>query len=85
MRMTAISMLNEIWLNFPSFIGSNEGILNHIQNIYKKNLRDKMKSSKMITAACLFKLLDNLSAERNPAAPQIYKLLIFSLVENPQD
>jgi len=33
----------------------------------------------------MFKLLDKFSAEKNQAAPSIYKTLIFSLVENPKD
>lgn len=33
----------------------------------------------------MFKLLDKFSAEKNQAAPSLYKTLIFSLVENPED
>jgi hypothetical protein len=33
----------------------------------------------------MFKLLDKFSAEKNSAAPSLYKTLIFSLVEAPQD
>ena len=33
----------------------------------------------------MFKLLDKFSAEKNQSAPAIYKTLIFSLVESPQD
>jgi hypothetical protein len=38
---------------------------------------------RIVTAAAAFKLLSKFSAERNPSAPQIYKALIFAIVENP--
>ena len=33
----------------------------------------------------MFRLLDKFSVEKNAAAPGIYKTLIFSIVENPED
>lgn len=33
----------------------------------------------------MFRLLDQFSAQKNPAAPTLYKALIFSLVESPQE
>lgn len=33
----------------------------------------------------MFKLLDKFSAEKYPAAPSLYKQLIFSLVESPHE
>ena len=33
----------------------------------------------------MFRLLDKLSVTKNKFAPRIYKTLIFSLVENPND
>ena len=33
----------------------------------------------------MFKLLDKFSVEKNSAAPGLYKSLILSLVESPQD
>jgi hypothetical protein len=33
----------------------------------------------------MFRLLDKFAEEKNPAAPAIYKALIFSLIENPGD
>ena len=33
----------------------------------------------------MFKLLDKFSEEKNMSAPTIYKQLIFSLIESPQD
>lgn len=33
----------------------------------------------------MFRLLDKFAEEKNTSAPQIYKSLIFSLIENPGD
>lgn len=40
---------------------------------------------RLVTATQMFKLLDKFSAEKNSSAPFLYKTLIFSLVESPQD
>ena len=53
--------------------------------MFKKNVRERIRSVRIVTATCLFKLLDKFSAEKNTAAPAIYKTLIFSLVEAPQE
>jgi len=53
--------------------------------VYKKNVRDRVRSLRMVTATHMFILLDKFSLEKNAAAPSIYKTLIFSLVESPQD
>ena len=39
----------------------------------------------MVVAALMFKLLDQFSLDKNSAAPALYKTLISSLVERPQD
>jgi hypothetical protein len=40
---------------------------------------------RVVAAVQMFKLLDKFSIDKNSAAPSIYKTLIFSLVESPQD
>lgn len=51
----------------------------------KRGARDRHKPIRTVAICGLFKLLDKFSEERNPSAPSIYKTLIFSLVENPED
>ena len=51
----------------------------------KRGARDKHKPIRIVAVSELFRLLDKFSEEKNPAAPGIYKTLIFSLVENPAD
>jgi len=56
-----------------------------IQQIYKKNSKDRTRSVRLVTAVNMFNLLDKFSGEKNASAPALYKSLIFSLVENPID
>jgi hypothetical protein len=84
-RIAALGLINEIWLSFPVYIQKQSQYANPIQHVYKKNARDKTRSVRLVTAVCMFQLLDKFSAEKNPSAPAIYKALIFSLVESPQD
>lgn len=44
-----------------------------------------MRSVRTVTIVQIFKLLDKFSAEKIQSAPTLYKQLIFSLVESPQD
>jgi hypothetical protein len=84
-RIAAMSLLNEIWLTFPIYIEKQSSYANPIQHVYKKNSRERIRSVRIVTAVCMFKLLDKFSSEKNPSAPAILKSLIFSLVESPQD
>lgn len=54
-------------------------------NMLKKALRDKHKPLKLIAIANMFKLLDIFGQMKAPAAPALYKALIFAIVENPSD
>lgn len=85
MRIAALGLLCEIWLTFPPYIEQNDQFNNSIQHVFKKNVRDPIRSVRIVAGTCMFKLLDKFSAEKNAAAPSLYKTLIFSLVENPQD
>jgi hypothetical protein len=51
----------------------------------KRGSRDKYKPIRTVAVCSLFRLLDKFSEEKNNSAPSIYKTLIFSLVENPND
>jgi hypothetical protein len=82
-RIAAITLLSEIWMTYAQFVDRNPDLLSSIQHVYKKNVRDRVRSLRLVTATQMFKLLDKFSAEKNSAAPSIYKTLIFSLVEAP--
>ena len=80
-----MALLTEIWLTFPPYIEQNDQYNNSIQHVFKKNVRERIRSVRLVAATSMFKLLDKFSAEKNQAAPSLYKTLIFSLVESPQD
>jgi len=84
-RIASITLLTEAWLTYSSFIDKNPNFVSSIQHVYKKNVRDRVRSVRLVTATQMFKLLDKFSAEKNSSAPFLYKTLIFSLVESPQD
>jgi len=62
-----------------------EELTNPIQLVFKKNSRDRARPVRLVTAACMFKLLDKFSEEKNSAAPIIYKALIFAIIESPEE
>lgn len=84
-RNSALGLLTEVWLSYTSFIDNNENFLNSVQHVYKKNIRDKNPAIRMVTIAHVFKLLDKLAGEKNSSAPALFKTLIFSLVESPEE
>jgi len=51
----------------------------------KRGSRDKHRPIRTVAVCGLFRLLDKFSDEKNSSAPSIYKTLIFSMVENPND
>jgi hypothetical protein len=51
----------------------------------KRGARDKHRPIRTVAVCGLFRLLDKFSDEKNSSAPSIYKTLIFSMVENPND
>lgn len=51
----------------------------------KRGARDKHRPIRTVAVALMFKLLDKFSEDKNSSAPSIYKTLIYSLVENPNE
>jgi hypothetical protein len=51
----------------------------------KRGARDKHRPIRTVAVCSLFRLLDKFSEDKNSSAPSIYKTLIFSLVENPNE
>ena len=54
-------------------------------SMLKRGARDKHRPIRTVSVCALFRLLDKFSEDKNTSAPAIYKTLIFSLVENPND
>lgn len=51
----------------------------------KRGARDKYRPIRTVAICGLFRVLDKFAEDKNNSAPSIYKTLIFSLVENPND
>lgn len=84
-RIAAITLLAEIWLSFTDHIDQKEEVANSVLQMLKRGSRDKHRPIRTVAVCALFRLLDKFSEEKNSSAPSIYKTLIFSLVENPND
>ena len=84
-RVLALALLAEIWYLFTDYVDSKDEMANTLLFMLKRAIRERSKSIRISSVACLFKLLDKLSSTKNKSAPLIYKTLIFSLIENPND
>ena len=84
-RIMALALLSEIWYLFTEYVDSKEEMANTLLFMLKRAIRERAKSIRLTSVAYLFKLLDKLSSTKNRSAPLIYKTLIFSLIENPND
>jgi hypothetical protein len=84
-RISAISFLNEIWMNYTQYVDSKPEVVSDILGHLKKGIREKYTPMRMVSICQLFKLLEKFSEEKNQVAPTIYKTLIFSFVDNPND
>lgn len=84
-RIAALSFLTETWLVYTSYVDERPEVGNEIITLLKKGCRDKYRPLRLVSICLLFKLLEKFSEEKNKAAPTIYKNLIFSLVEDPND
>lgn len=84
-RVAALAVLADIWLLFTEYVDKKEEMNNTILLLLKRSVRERNKSIRIAATAFLFRLLDNFSETKNRSAPIIYKTLIFSLIENPND
>jgi hypothetical protein len=60
-------------------------MINAIVFMMKRAVRDSARSLRLISIAQFFRILDKFSFTKNPSAPLLYKTLVFSLVESPND
>jgi hypothetical protein len=81
-RITALSLLVEIWLHFS--VGVEDERKDLIIRLLQRACRDKSIEVQVLAISLLFKLLENFALEHNPYALFMYKSLTFALVENHQ-
>lgn len=84
-KIAAMTLLTEIWISFTEYIDKKPDRVNFIQNIFKKSARDRLRGLRLVTVSLMFRILDKFAEEKNASAPALYKSLIFSLIENPND
>ena len=77
--------MTEIWLTYTDMIEKKEDMIQSMIEVLKKGMRDSNKNLKLNALAFGFKLLDQFSEAKNHSAPAIFKALIFSLIESPDD
>lgn len=83
-RAILLSLLLEIWTNFPNVVEAKDEYADNIIKMAQRANRDKNESLQLVSLALLFKLLDAFASERNPYSPIVYKTITFALVENHQ-
>lgn len=83
--MSALSLLTEVWMSLSTLIDEKQDYNTPLQQTFYQNMKDPMRTVRIISATFIFKLLDKFSVEKNSAAPALYKSLIYSIVENPAD
>lgn len=77
--------MNELWLTFTDYVDSNEAMVTTIIFMMKRAVRDRNRNLRLTCMGQLFRILEELGQKKNQSAPLIYKTLIFSLMESPND
>lgn len=81
-KLRSMNLMMELWHTFPIKFEHDATLGNAILNFLKRSSRTSRKVFKLNIFSMLFSLLDYLSQTRNPFAPVVYKIVIFSLIEN---
>jgi serine/threonine protein kinase len=63
-RISAISLITEMWLTHAGFIDKQNTHKNQLESIYQRSSRDRMRSVRTVTITQMFKLLDKFSSEK---------------------
>jgi len=78
----ALQFLCHVWSEFPDNVAKLEEQSEKIIQEFRKKCRQQSTSTKMCCILCMFRLLDVLMTRKNKLAPQIYKCLVFLLIES---
>jgi len=84
-RISSLALLADLWLLFTPYVDSKGETVNTVIFMLKRAVRERSKAIRLASVAFLFRILDDFSMTKNKSAPIIYKTLIFSLIENPND
>lgn len=84
-KIAALTLVAEIWFSYTDYVDAKPDRVGFIQQVLKKSGRDRVRSLRLVSVSLMFRLLDKFAEEKNSSAPALYKALIFSLIENPND
>ncbi len=84
-RIVALTLLCEIWMTYTDFIDTKGDLKETALGMLKRGARDRHRPVRLVSVILLFKVLDKFSELKNSAAPALYKSLIFSLIESPNE
>ena len=83
-RSICLSILCEMWRYFPERIEKNESIANRLLSAMKRGVRDKNSALQHFALALQIALLEDFALEKKTFAPNLYKSLVFTLLETHQ-
>jgi hypothetical protein len=84
-RLEAVLLLGQIWMNWPLLFEEDEDLGSRSLALIKRATRERSHTLRFPAFVLLFDLLDCFAADKNPYAPVVYKLLVFSSVEVQED
>ena len=64
-RISALSLLTDIWLSYTQFVDSKAEMGNTILSMLKRSARERTRSMRIVSAASLFTLLDSFALTKN--------------------
>jgi len=74
-----LSLMTDLWLSFEL----DDERANLITHTFKRSTKHSEQVSRIALAALLFKLVDHLGKKKDKSAPQLYRLLVFSICTEP--
>ena len=83
LRSATSTFLFELWNSWEEIISKDQS--SQIMNILKYLARCDERAVQYCAIAQMFKLLDLFTSSKNPAAPVLYKALIFIMIDNHKD
>jgi hypothetical protein len=84
-KIVSIGLLKDLWILFPYKFEVDATIGNAVLSLMKRSTRQSGFNHKFSIYSYLTTLLAQFASDRNPYAAVVYKILVFSLIENYKD
>ncbi|KAL4446642.1 hypothetical protein ABPG74_005580 [Tetrahymena malaccensis] len=85
MRIVSLTLLVEVWMLFPFKIEDSEYKSNAVLQLLGKACKDKSQSLVICSLTLLFQLLIYFGNQKSQFAPNVYRTLTLSIIENHQN